>query len=113
MSLNRFHKTNDFDAIIIVKAFHLNWAKPTIQLRLLTKDRTEIMMHGVDEAHNMLKDVEPLRAFSFSIPGSCIKLNKAQDKHGVTGDYEVRLQYKIKVEIAKKILAQTNQLQFY
>ena len=102
MAVRKLKNPIELGAIRLVKAIHLHWIKPAVQLRLNTKDDTEVVIQAVDGAYNLFKDSEPLRAYCFVPPRSCIKASNARDEQDVPGDYAVRLQYSIEIENAKK-----------
>ena len=73
---------NTYEAIVLTKALQPAWSHNTIQLRCIAKDGTETLIQATDGALEVLRNVEPLRAYIFYPRSMCqAQHNSRQDRH--------------------------------
>ncbi len=71
-------------------------------LRVLCRDRTEIMFQITGKAFQQFQDLEEYRAYVYQVPRTCLKPNKSQDKIGVGGENVPRISAVILMQLSKE-----------
>ena len=86
--LCRYKNMNVIDVYVMTKTIPLGWSVRTMMLRVLTRGNKEFLMQISAKALQKFEQVVNVdRCYTFNIPGSIVKPNKGQDKHGVPGQY--------------------------
>ena len=95
-----FRRVNKVPLHVMCKSKPEAWASPTLLLRCLTKSNNEVCIVATGDAMTFFDKLDLSTPYVVDLPGPCVKPNKTGAKHGVSGDFEVRLMYAPKLTVA-------------
>lgn len=100
-----FRKENVFRARTLTLSRQDIWRPPTVLVRLLLEDSSQVAIMATEKAMDALADVQEGLSYVWRLPGSAVKKSIASLKHGMPeNSKEFRLKYPITVSLSDEHL---------
>ena len=99
--LKRGVKENEYVGMLLMKVDQPSWQTPTLLSRFANQGGTETMFLLTSAARTQFLSMDETRIYKIKVKGACVKNNSQGLKYGVSGPYEVRMQYETQVNLAQ------------
>ena len=95
MPIRAFASSQTLDFLIVAKRLEKTWSTPTLCVRILLRDGSELEVQASDEASEQWNTLPKQIAFTMTVTRACVKPNKATNVTGIVSTHLLRFKYAI------------------
>ena len=95
MPIRPFATTQILDFLIVAKRLEKTWSTPTLCVRILLRDGSELEVQAIDQASEQWNTLPKQIAFTMTVTRACVKPNKATNVTGIVSTHLLRFEYAI------------------
>ena len=100
--LKRGLAVNSYEGMLLKTRDQPEWRTPTLLVRFVNATGVETLFILTGPAREQFQGLEATRIYNMGIKGTCVRNNVRGRKYGITGPYDVHMQYPCTLALAKK-----------